>query len=40
MKKVDAGAVAPAFHFAAKQDVRPVETIVSGEQSQKMQGFH
>lgn len=33
-----AGAAAPAFVFGAKQDVRPVKTAVSGEQSRKTQG--
>ena len=35
-----AGAAAPAFVFGAKQDVRPVKTAVSGEQSRKTQGFY
>ena len=40
IKKVKAGAAAPAFVFGAKQDVRPVKTAVSGEQSRKTQGFY
>ena len=34
-----AGAAAPAFVFGAKQDVRPVKTAVSGEQSRKTQRY-